>query len=194
MPKLFLAGLTTAFLAAQISSSGRSAEPVADVSCQVDTEAILRLSPSEFDQDPTGGWRTLTATPGCEVVIADLLAEYRRRNWGIFKEYELHLNYWHEGQVRAFAGQYDEAVPLLLAGVDPHAIGGFSEYALATVAFLQNNRQALKAARDRLAAVPRPEFVPDGEWPPNLKIVDSLIACFGRPYSEAYSGHCPSAS
>jgi len=41
-----------------------------------------------------------------------------------------------------------------------------------------------------LAAVPRSPLISAGEWPPNLKIVDSLIACFGESYAKAYSRGC----
>ncbi|MGV3624985.1 MAG: hypothetical protein ACO1OB_29465 [Archangium sp.] len=47
----------------------------------------------------------LEAKPECAEAAADLLAEYRKAHWGTFKTYELHVNFWHEGQMRAVAGQ-----------------------------------------------------------------------------------------
>jgi hypothetical protein len=67
----------------------------------------------------------------------------------------------------------------------------------ATIAFLRGDRPALLAARTALAALPRPaDFAPRDvqgrpvamNWPPNLNVVDGLLACFGRPYAEAYGG------
>lgn len=94
----------------------------------------------------------------------------------------------------------------MLAGVNPG--GGDAakaDYALATVAFLNNDRPALEAARARMAALPMPpEFVQAAErfkatygrelaWPLNLDVVDRLIACFGEPYSKAYGDCRPGA-
>ena len=167
------------------SPSGEATAP--NSSCSVDKEAMLRLSPSDFDQGPHG-WRALAAKPDCHLATADLIAEYRHKHWRTSELFELHISYWHEGQMRASADQRELAVKLLLAGVSPQSIG-FSDYALATVAFLQNDLEALRTARARLAAAPKPaEFT--GKWPPNLDVVDGLLACFGKPYLEAYSASC----
>jgi hypothetical protein len=84
---------------------------------------------------------------------------------------------------------------------DPSSVAfaqAWAEYALATVAFLHHDLPALKAARARLVAIPEPpeyqQFLktvpPAGlaaaKWPLNLNVVDGLITCFGKPYSEAY--------
>lgn len=66
--------------------------------------------------------------------------------------------------------------------------------------FLRNDRQAFQATRDKLAALPEPpQFAraraafsekygqPGPVWPLNLDVVDSLAACFGLPYRQAYS-------
>ena len=118
---------------------------------------------------------------------------------GSLKENELEINYWHEGQLRAMAGQNDDAVRLLMAGVGPDSGADFEDYALGTVAFLQHDLGALKSARARLASQPEPPEWPkvredikkrnlgEGTWPPNLDVLDGLIGCFGKPYEEAYS-------
>lgn len=168
--------------------------------CNVDRTAMLRLSPDDFDQNWTKGWRPLASKPQCRVAAADLIGEYRKANWGKLQPHELHINYWHEGQLRAAAGQTDAAIPLLLAGVGPDSINGaFVHYAMATVAFLQRDLPALEAARARLAALPVPQWyeeetkkgstaAPIMKWPLNLDVVDGLIKCFSKPYSEAYGG------
>jgi hypothetical protein len=158
--------------------------------CWVDTEAMLNMAPEEFDQGAQG-WRALATKMGCDAQTANLIAEYRGRHWGQLKQHELHISYWHEGQARAMAGESQGAIPLLLAGINPSSDFGFSDYALATVAFLHHDLDGLKAARARLAVLPRPSWLPiEEKWPQNLDVVDGLLACFEKPYREAYSGPC----
>jgi len=175
--------------------------------CMVDLKSMLELSPYDFDQTEKG-WRSLDAKPGCHVAAADLIATYRRANWGKIDANGVAISYWHEGQARAIGGETKLAIPLLLAGVNPGFTGAGPEvdrqssplgmanaqYALATVAFLQADLATLKLARARLAELPapesykgiRPEPVGAAKWPPNLNVVDGLIACFGKPYAVAY--------
>jgi len=108
---------------------------------------------------------------------------------------------WHEGQLRAELGQTAEAIRLFQRARRPDVLLGQSQenwnaYVDATVAFLKGDRAALLSARARLAASPIPtitERQSDGslraskpDRQPNLDVVDGLIACFGRPYAEAY--------
>lgn len=179
----------------------QAAEPVDP--CAHDRAALLALSPEAFDQRMDSGWRPLASRPECREVAADLLAEYRAANWGSLSPDELHVNYWHEGQIRASLGQTARATRLLLAGVNPGGeANGFEEYAIGTVAFLNGDREALQAARDRLAATPAPADWPDRvaaireqlgvevQWPMNLNVLDGLLACFGQPYRDAYRSSC----
>lgn len=195
--------MLTALIAA-LALQSAAARPVASVvpDCDYDRAAILALSPEAFDQDMNGGWRPLADKPECRGAAADLLAAYRHAHWGDLGPDQLHLNYWHEGQIRASLDQRDRAVRLLMAGVNPNDSGsGFDDYALGTVAFLRNDRPALEAARARLAALPMPDsfrraaetfrekYGREVKWPMNLDVLDGLIACFGRSYDEAY-GDC----
>jgi hypothetical protein len=137
-----------------------------------------------------------------------LIAAYRQAHFAIVNPSALQMSYWHEGQERAFQGRNDLAVTLLLASVQPPKSDvpealfislAWTDYALATVAFLNGDKHSLERARGRLAAVPEPasysafyQTVPANlkaalKWPPNLNVVDGLIACFGRPYAKAYS-------
>lgn len=174
---------------------------VAEV-CAHDRPVLLALSPQDFDQNPQNGWRPLADKPECREVAADLLADYRTAHWGDLNPDELHTNYWHEGQLRASLGQIERATRLLMAGTSPTAHGdGRQDYALGTIAFLNGDQAGLQAARDRLAATPKPEgfeqtaarfketYGRDLTWPMNLDVLDGLLACFGRPYAEAY-GDC----
>jgi hypothetical protein len=163
--------------------------------CAVDENRSLLLSYQEFDQDMAGGWRTLEAR-GCQLAAADLVRAYRHRKQELRASERSNLS-WHEGQLRAIAGDYDRAIPLLLGGVPENDPIDFVDYALGTVAFLQRDLRGLKAARSRLAATPRPAPPPspggDGKaqaqmnWPPNLNVLDALIRCFGKPYKLAYN-------
>ena len=178
-------------------------------SCTYDLAAMLALDESAFDQDLSGnggGWRMLTNQAGCELAAADLIAAYRAAHPGVGP-----MLSWHEGQLRAFAGQYDRAIPLLKGSRTPAVEDrfGWNSYVDATVAFLKNDRAALEAARKLLSDVPYPGgadtplvegylVIPAHgaqpemriRWPPNLDVVDGLIACFKKPYSEAYGASC----
>jgi len=157
--------------------------------CQVDRRASLALGQDAFDQDMNGGWRALAERPGCEGAAADLVRDYRA-----LSEARIHILYWHEGQLRANIGQYPEAIRLMEQSRKPEDRFGWNPYVDATVAFLRGDRAALVAARDRLAALPRPPGFEDRvmaggfrrTWPLNLMVVDGLVRCFGRPYHEAY--------
>jgi hypothetical protein len=176
-------------------------------SCAYDRAAMLALSPHAFDQDPKAGWRPVADRPGCLDAAADLLAAYRTAHWAAMTPGELHLNYWHQGQVLALAGHGAAAAPYLMAGVHPEDdVIDFADYALGTVAFLEHDREGLESARRRLAARPTP---PDWSrtvirfkaatgrpppWPVNLDVLDGLLACFDKPYAEAYAHDCRAKS
>jgi hypothetical protein len=169
--------------------------------CRFDSAAMLALPFDRFDQDMSGGWRSIGAK-GCFAAAADLLRHYRHDHTPLSEAERAILN-WHEGQMRAFAGDYQRAIPALMRGVnDEEATApAFREYALGTVAFLEHDREALVSARARLAAMPKPEgwsethvVTMNGKpvtlsfaWPMNLSVLDALIKCFDRPYSEAYN-------
>jgi hypothetical protein len=171
-----------AFLAAL---SLQAAAPAPPDPCQVDRSAMLALGMDAFDQDHQGGWRPLSERPGCTGTAADLIRDYRA-----FMLDRIPILYWHEGQLRADLGQNEEAARLMdqtrRASGDARA-PWWNPYVDGTIAFLRGERGALVAARARLAAVPRPPDTPaDHDWPPNLRVVDGLIRCFGRSYHEAY--------
>ncbi len=188
---------------------GSSAVHAEDL-CAYDEDALLALDENAFDQDLTGGgggWRAIANRPGCELAAADLLAAYRAKHPTVGS-----LLAWHEGQMRASAGQYEQAIPLLAAARKPaeQDLAGWNAYVDATVAFLRQDKAALLAAQTRLAAVSYPEGtgmppLKDGyfelptqpgqptmrmRWPPNIEVVDGLVACFGKPYAEAYDAPC----
>lgn len=193
------------FLAAPTACS---TAPVASM-CAYDKNALLALDESAFDQDLSnggGGWRKIGNIPGCQLAAAELIADYRDKH-----PTSGSILAWHEGQMLASAGEYARAIPVLeSARKDPSQDPiGWNHYVDATIAFLQRDQSELARARDRLAVVPYPtgsdlpslkdgyiEFpAQDGRpamrvrWPPNIEAVDGLVACFDKPYNEAY-GAC----
>lgn len=183
-----------------------AAEPGAQA-CEIDRPALLALDQQRFDQDVGnggGGWRAVAARPGCEVAAADLIRDYRKAHPG-----DAGLLYWHEGQLRAFAGDYPAAMALMQASKKPaqQDPAGWNPYVDATMAFLAHDAKALAAAQRALAAVPpSPDLPPlkdgaielpmqDGtmlkmRWPPNADVVEGLARCMEKSYAVAYSQEC----
>lgn len=171
--------IVLAFLSLQAAAPPAAPEP-----CAVDRRAMLALGMDAFDQDHQGGWRPLSERPGCEGPAADLIRDYRT-----FMLDRIPILYWHEGQLRANVGQTAEAIGLMERTRRPEGderAPWWNAYVDATLAFLRSDRAALLAARERLAALPRPADAGGRSWPPNLAVVDRLVRCFGRPYREAY--------
>ncbi|QGH67528.1 hypothetical protein [Xanthomonas oryzae] len=189
-------------LSIAIAQPGR-AEPAQPAACSYDRTAMLALDQDAFDQDLQGGWRTIADRPGCTLAAADLLRDYRQAHaitGGIVV--------WHEGQMRAEAGQTAQAIALFEKSYKPAAedLASWNRYVDAMIAFLKRDRASLDAARARLAVVPYPKGkgmppLQDGymvlpataghpemrvRWPPNLDVVDGLIKCYDASYSVAY--------
>ena len=159
--------------------------------CAYDRVAMLALDQRAFDQDLRGGWRVLARDTRCMAMAADLIRDYREAH-GLTTT----ILYWHEGQMRAEAGQYEEAIALFdrARHAEPDEIG-WNHYVDASIAFLRRDLPALRRARTALAAVRRPPgFAPvdvHGSpaniiWPLNLNVVDALLTCFGQSYALAY--------
>ncbi|MDM7556187.1 hypothetical protein [Xanthomonas fragariae] len=194
--------VTLAFML--VISGGATAQPK---NCGFDKQAMLALTQDKFDQDVGnggGGWRAVTSKPGCEVAAADLIKEYRKVHSDSSS-----LLFWHEGQLRAFAGNYEAAIPLMEASRQPTEkdLAGWNPYVDATIAFLRHDTSALVEAQKKLNAVPAsPELPPvkDGyiemsmgngqkvkmRWPVNADVVDGLVSCLNKSYMEAYSSVC----
>ena len=164
--------------------------------CQYDREAMLAMDYWTFDQDPEQGVRSIAGRPGCELVAADLIRDYhallRERGEPVTVEYEdreftmsetgeMTILYWHEGQIRASEGQTKQAIQLFKLSLKPaeRNFGAWNEYALASIAFLENDREELLFQRSLMAESEPADSI-------NLGAVDGLIACFGQTYSEAY--------
>ena len=159
--------------------------------CAYDRDRLLSLDQNAFDQDLNGGWRALADKPGCRLAAADLLRDYRQAHHSTDR-----ILFWHEGQLRAEAGQKEAALALFerSRAKEPDAFG-WNLYVDGTIAFLHHDRAALQAARDKLAKVPEPAnfhpVSPDRKpiqikWPPNLNVLDGFLHCFDRSYDLAY--------
>jgi len=168
--------------------------------CRHDRATMLALPLDRFDQDMAGGWRALSAR-GCDAQAADLIRDWRAAN--PVDPQRAGMLAWHEGQLRANAGQTAEAIALFeRARKTPQEDAGFgwNLYVDGSVAFLRRDRAALDAARAKLAVLPRPAgYAPrraDGtpatvRWPMNLGVLDGFRRCWDRPYKVAYA--CPAA-
>ncbi|MDY7098478.1 MAG: hypothetical protein SXU28_10110 [Pseudomonadota bacterium] len=171
------------------------AEPVAQAAapdCSYDLEAMLKLDQKAFDQTlPDGGWRGLYKR-GCYAEAAELIREWRHA-----KRDHASILYTHEGQMRAFAGQTDQAVALLrltYKPLDEDAKFGWNFCMDGTIAFLERDQKGLNKAIERLKSVPKSEaemVYADGtpvkmKWPPNLDVLEALERCWDRSFAEAY--------
>ncbi len=162
--------------------------------CTYDRPALLAEGLKAFDQDLHGGWRPL-ADKGCLREAADLIAAWRAAHPDLSAEQAMGIA-WHEGQMRAAFGDNAGAIAdlsLSLKKPEPE----MRDYVAATIAFLKHDRPGLLAARAALVAEPKPDgfdaAAADARahgdvvtWPLNLDKVDGLIACFDKPYKEAY--------
>ena len=178
------------------------------VSCINNRDALLAMSFEEFDQDLDGGWRIIADRDECQIEAADLLADYRAQYENDESFQGLSTLIWHEGQVRAGAGQTERALALFRRSykeITHDTDLAWNFYVDATIAFLEQDRDALDAAHAGLKAVPEPDYwaaaaekfeAEYGQkivWPSNLNVVEALQSCFGRPYSQAY-GNCEEAA
>ena len=173
-----------AALVASLSFAAHAADCPALLKQHMGTD--LALAYEAFDQDDHQGWRPL-GDAGCEAEAATLIAAYAAR-----QAHPHPVLAWHRAQMLAKSGQTAEAIAAARTTLrPPHSddSSGFdwNDYAEATIAFLQGDRSALQASRAKLAqAMEKSEF--NG---PNLKSVDRLERCFGKPYKIAYD--CPAA-
>ena len=161
--------------------------------CSYDLEAMLELDRNAFDQDMNGGWRTLGMKEGCKLAAAELIREWRHA-----KRDHTSILYWHEGQMRAYAGQAEEAIALFkltYQAAEDDTDFGWNHYVTGTIAFLEQDRERLASAIENLKSLPEPEdnsFTrPDGtvvqmQWPPNLNVLEGFEKCWDHPYAKAH--------
>lgn len=200
MPSIKAAFVAVAPLLAASGAIAAQTDP-----CTYDPAAMMAMDLNAFDNTFNSGWRTVGDKDGCEGAAANLIAAYRTQNAielaNGFPSDLQNLNY-HEAQLRAASGQIDQAI-LLFVKARPNANPSQDYFFNATIAFLKKDKPALLDARRELAAVPKPDDFdevvakakllpgrPRPTWPPNLDEVDGFIACFDKPYKEAFSYTC----
>ena len=168
--------------------------PPEETDCSYDLEAMLALDQQAFDQELDGGWRILD-NAGCEAEAAELIREWRHK-----KRSHASILYWHEGQMRANAGQSKQAIALFSLTYKAPAFDadfGWNHYVDGTIAFLSRDKDRLVQAIENLKAVPKPAdyqntvTLADGtvvefSWPPNLKVLEAFERCWDKTYKEAY--------
>lgn len=168
-----------------------SAQQTSPEKCIYDRAAMLALDQKLFDQDMNGGWRQLVNN-GCDVEGANLIKLWRETH-----AKQDSILFWHEGQLRANAGQTSPAIILFersrKTSVEDAGLG-WNLYVDGTIAFLRNDRKGLELARAQLAILPQPAGFPrtrsDGKpiaWPLNLNVLDGFLTCWGQPYKKAYT-------
>ena len=160
--------------------------------------AMLALDVKSFDQTQGQGWR-LVAERECYAEAAQLIAEYRAQSDNP------NVARFHQVQMHAAAEERDEAITLLdelIVGDEADEESTSLYYRRATRAFLANDLENLRVARNDLATLPVPSSFADAverfkreypdfpppRWPPNLDVIDAFIACFNQSYNEAYGG------
>ena len=178
-------------LPALLLAAADPAPQVAEPDCEYELSEMLALDFKGFDQTlPDGGWRSLYER-GCYEEAAELIREWRHE-----KRDHKSILYTHEGQMRAYAGQTEQAIALLrltYKPMDEDAGFGWNFYMDGTIAFLTGDREAFDTAIARLRAIPdRTATMVDADgnpiqmkWPPNLHVLEAFDRCWGRSYAEA---------
>lgn len=141
-----------------------------------------------FDQTPGSGWRVLSEQDRWGDA-ARLIDRYIAAHPDLPPIERMILSF-HGGQMYGFAGEDTTAryrfMDALIPAESPNALIRWNAYMLATIAFLERDRATLLQSRDVILAGPTVE-----NCKPNLNIVNSFVANFGKPYREAYQASGP---
>lgn len=159
-----------------------------DEHCANGLEEAKQAAPSEsfdrFDQTPKRGWRLLAEQQQCFEEAGELIDSYLSSRADLNATQRVSLSF-HAGQVYAMAGRNDEALARFRrAVVNPSASPKFkwSEYVLATMAFLEHDGEAIVKYHDAIQDA--------GDLESNrlnLRVVERLMANFDKSYREALS-------
>jgi hypothetical protein len=164
-----------------VAASGIQDPPQCTLSAD-EERALQSASYGDFDLGTgTGGWRALL-NRGCPATASAAIARYIATHRRALAGEELRLLHFHQGQTLALAGRHQDAIGPLRESLAGQPTREWAAYVEATIAFLDSDRTALRSARDRYAAESSPGAT-------RLRIIDGLIACFAKPYAEAWM--CP---
>ncbi len=142
----------------------------------------MSLDYQAFDQTPGQGFRAL-AEISCQKQAADLIESYIRTTGA-----EQSSLRWHIAQLRASHGDYESAIDYanqVLLKKEDFSVRAlrWNDYVLATVGFLERDKEKLLYHRDRVATASDEH---QGNVM-NLKLLDSLIKYFDYNYNYATS-------
>lgn len=193
------------FLVPEVAHSQSTDTAGVTVQCVEDKKALLELDFQQFDRTVGAGWRPVASKEGCETAAADLISEYRDTRLAPDDDRSAVSLSWHEGQMRAAAGQSEHAIRLFNGTFrEPerhNADVAWNLYVRATIAFLERDRELLDNTHQELVTLPEPDFWAAAAkrsketygyeplWPNNLNVVEAFQRCFEKSYSEAY-GTC----
>ncbi|MDT8999584.1 hypothetical protein RQP53_09935 [Paucibacter sp. APW11] len=141
----------------------------------------LTLSVQAFDQTEGQGFRALAEGALCAREAGDLIEAYIAATGA--KASSLR---WHLAQMRATQGDSEAAIRAARTVLDepkdrqPGQLR-WNDYVLATIAFLERDREALQRHRDAVAAGREEHF---GNAL-NLKLLDALLSHYERSYAYA---------
>ena len=189
--------------ASPFAQAETAASAEANMNCVVDRQAMLASDVETFDQSFEHGWRSIANKEGCRIAAANLIAEYRLVRTDLADSRRKFLLIWHEGQLRAFEGQTDQAIALFeqtyRGPPERRTESTWDLYVHATVAFLEKDRATFDAAYRDLLELPEPEswaetvartkaaYNYEPVWPSNLNVFEAFERCFEKSYEEAYS-------
>lgn len=201
----FRTGSTAALLLLALALRATPALAVEDA-CDLSADeerALLALDYRAFDQglEPLSGWRPFWEK-GCYAEVARFIHAYRAKSEANAK---IEMLAFHEGQALAAVGDYRAAIEMFKLNINEkpskRLVTDWNSYVQGTIAFLERDREALLAARDRLR-LQKPwsdealksiseEYAKDLRGTkPNLPVLDGFLNCFERPYAEAYGAAC----
>jgi hypothetical protein len=150
-------------------------------------QSELDKSVFQFDQDMNGGWRALDQK-GCTLQAAILLDVYNLDDVRSEKKGDNRgALFFHAGQLYAMAGVPQVAIRRFYSSLDPGEdaekaqVLSWNAYVLATIGFLERNKEAVRFQREQIAIGPKT----DGNKI-NLRVVDGLLKCWDQSYKGAY--------
>jgi hypothetical protein len=148
-------------------------------------DAYLQLSWEEFDQTPTSGWRPLAAG-GDYAGAARMIEAYLERHDDLpapQRGYSL----FHAGQLWALHGDTERALAHIdratVPDMPPEFPRSFNALVAGTRGFLRGDTATVRAARDRVAALPD-RTARDDEF---LEALELLARSEGLTYREVYA-------
>lgn len=148
-------------------------------SAAVSDNVMMHETFQQFDQTLDAGWRTLQLKRDYLGAAASI-KEYMTIHSAKLKPWQTDSLAFHLGHVYAMADKRHEAITWLRKSTTDHLMGN-SAYVNAYIAFLENNKPELLAARHTIATTdPGPWRVGD------LREVDAMLGYFGDPFEAAW--------